>query len=101
MTSYRQEKMNSLLSYEFGQLLLTEEEFETGVFVTVITTEISPNLKQARIFLSIFPEEKSQNIFNRLNKRVTYFQKILEKKINASSCLKIELALAPKTDLYL
>ncbi len=101
MTSYRQEKMNSLLSYEFGQLLLTEEEFETGVFVTVITTEISPNLKQARIFLSIFPEEKSQNIFNRLNKRVTYFQKILEKKLTLPPALKIELALAPKTDLYL
>lgn len=81
MSSYRLEKLNSLIKKEFSKILQEEIEFEDNLFVTVTYAKTSPDATHAQIGISVFPEEKEKKVLKKLNKKISHLQACLNKKL--------------------
>ncbi len=63
----RQERVNVLLRNLVSSFI--KSEIGTGVMVTVMRVETSGDLRQTKIFISVFPEEKEKEVFELLKKK--------------------------------
>lgn len=64
-----------LIQKEMAELFLLETKKVPGVLISVTEVRISPDLSLARIFLSIFPNEKAEEIMKGVrenNSRIRY-----------------------------
>lgn len=77
----RQERLNELIKEELSQIILREMDLESGNFITVMDVDISSDFKSAKILLSIFPQERSQEIFGIIKKRQPFFQALIKKRL--------------------
>ena len=68
--SNRIEKVNSLLEHEIGKILLRDFAFSPEILVTLTRVICSSNLIDAKVYISVFPEAKSDGILNALQKSV-------------------------------
>lgn len=57
MPSRRQERVNSRLIQEISTILRTLKDARLG-FVTVVRSEVSPDMRHANIFVSVYGEEE-------------------------------------------
>ncbi|OIP78076.1 MAG: ribosome-binding factor A [Candidatus Portnoybacteria bacterium CG_4_8_14_3_um_filter_44_10] len=78
---YRIEKVNSLLTEEVAKILLKELEFPRGVLVSVTHAEATPDMREAKIFISVLPFEKHPRILEILGKNIYWIQQILNKRL--------------------
>ena len=66
MTSTRQNKVSRLIQRELGDIYQREgRNMFSGKMITVTQVRITPDLAQARVYLSIFPPASKQD-FNRI-----------------------------------
>jgi ribosome-binding factor A len=86
--SNRIEKVNSLLEHEIGQILLRDFNF-SGHLVTLTHVETTPNLIEARAYVSVFPEDATAKVIATLNKGVYDVQQKINKKLNMRPIPKI------------
>jgi len=63
-------KVNSLLEHEIGKILLRDFAFNPEILVTLTHVDCSSNLIEAKVYISVFPEAKSDVILNALQKSV-------------------------------
>ncbi|MCX6719679.1 MAG: 30S ribosome-binding factor RbfA [Candidatus Staskawiczbacteria bacterium] len=68
--SNRIEKINSLLEHEIGKILLRDFAFNPEILVTLTRVDTTANLIEAKVYISVFPEAKSDVILNALQKSV-------------------------------
>ena len=66
---------------EVAQIILREVDFPPGVLVTVTRVESSDNLIQAKVFISVFPEDKISQVIKILRDQVFSLQQILNRKL--------------------
>ncbi|MDH6535537.1 30S ribosome-binding factor RbfA [Parabacteroides sp. 52] len=62
MESTRLNKIGRLLQKELGDIFQKQTQGMHGVLVSVSVVRVSPDLSVAKVFLSIFPSEKSQEL---------------------------------------
>lgn len=58
MASERMLKVNELLYHKISEYIAKEVEMPSGVFVTLSRVETSPDLRHARVFISVIPDNK-------------------------------------------
>ena len=87
--SHRLEKVNSLLTEEVAKILLEELEFPRGVLVSVTRAEVTPDLREAKIFVSVLPFDKHPRVLEVLEKNIYLIQQILNKKLTLKPMPKI------------
>ncbi len=85
MKPYRREKLNSLIQQELSKILEREIELE-NTLITVIETKTTKDLKETKIKISVFPDqkkEKAKKIIEDKQKEIEYqlFKKINIKKL--------------------
>lgn len=68
METTRQNKISRLIQKELSEIFLLQTKAMNGVLVSVSVVRISPDMSVARIYLSIFPSERSQEIVDNINK---------------------------------
>jgi len=68
--SNRVEKVNSLLEREVGKIIRRDFTFSPEILVTLTRVETSSNMIDAKAYISVFPEVKSDGILNALQKSV-------------------------------
>ena len=68
--SNRIDKVNSLLEHEIGKILLRDFAFNPNILVTLTRVETTANMIEAKAYVSVFPEERSDVILNALQKSV-------------------------------
>ena len=68
--SNRIEKVNSLLEHEISKIIFRDFSFSPEILVTLTRVDTSANLIEAKVYISVFPEEKSAGILNVLQKSV-------------------------------
>ena len=68
--SNRVEKINSLLQHEISKIVFKDFAFSPEILVTLTRVDTSSNLIEAKVYVSVFPEEKSAGILNALQKSV-------------------------------
>ena len=69
MNNTRTQKIERLIQKDLGELFLAEAKQLPGVLVSVTKVRISPDLGVAKVYLSIFPSEKSNEILDNINKQ--------------------------------
>ena len=67
METTRQNKISRLIQKELSEIFLLQTKAMNGVLVSVSVVRISPDLSVARVYLSIFPSEKSKEIVENIN----------------------------------
>lgn len=85
----RIEKVNSLLEREISKIIQREIMFPEGVLATLTRVDCTPNLIEAKVYISAYPEEKSGEIFKILNKEVYSIQQQINKKLKMRPIPKI------------
>ena len=75
-------KVNELLQQELGSILLRELDVSENTLVTLTRVDTAPNLQQAKIYISVMPEEKEKEVLRLLQTEVYRIQQFLNKRHN-------------------
>ena len=70
METTRQNKIARLIQKELGEMFLLQTKAMHGVLVSVSGVRISPDVSYARVYLSVFPSERAEEIVNNINGNV-------------------------------
>lgn len=70
METTRQNKIARLLQKELSEIFLLQTKGMPGTLVSVSAARISPDMSIARIYLSVFPSEKSEEIVKNINENM-------------------------------
>jgi len=94
--SNRIEKVNSLLEQEISKIILRDFDFP-GTIVTLIHVNAAANLIEAKAYISVFPEDKTDKVLGVLNKGVYSIQQKVNKLLNMRPIPKIRFVKDEKT----
>lgn len=67
METTRQNKISRLIQKELSEIFLLQTKSMNGVLVSVSAVRISPDMSIARVYLSVYPSERSQEIVKNIN----------------------------------
>ena len=67
MESTRQQKIARLIQKELSEIFRQQTAKMGNVLVSVSAVRVSPDLRIARVYLSIFPSEKADEILKNIN----------------------------------
>ena len=67
METTRQNKIARLIQKELSEIFLLQTKAMHGVLVSVSVVRISPDMSYARVYLSVFPSEKGDEIVKNIN----------------------------------
>ena len=67
METTRQNKISRLIQKELSEIFLLQTKSMNGVLVSVSAVRITPDMSIARVYLSVFPSERSQEIVKNIN----------------------------------
>ncbi len=70
METTRQQKISRLIQKEMGDIFQRQTQQLRGVLVSVSRVRISPDLSQCRLYLSIFPSERGEEIIEAIRGNV-------------------------------
>jgi len=74
-------RVNELIKKELGQIILKEIDCPKDVLVTITRVETLSNLKESKVFISVFPENKVKEIINFLNGKIYFLQQKINKRL--------------------
>jgi ribosome-binding factor A len=96
MDSTRQKKISRLLQREISEMFLKESKSVTmGAMVSVSQVRISPDLGLAKVYVSIFPSEKKNEVFNEVNAHISLLRRNLGLRIGK------QLRVVPELHFYI
>ena len=104
--SNRLQRVNALIKSELSRILLKEVNFPKNVLATVTRVESSPNLSEAKIYISVISASPSQGgpksnvdeVIKILNKRIYNIQQNLNRRLKMRPIPKIEFKKEEKTE---
>lgn|SRR5574344_1199056 len=67
MQETRQNKIARLIQKELSQIFQSQTRMMHGVMVSVTAVRISPDMSVCRVYLSVFPSERGEEIINNVN----------------------------------
>lgn len=92
MDTTRQKKINRLLQKEISELFQKEvKEVALGVLVTVTVVRISPDLGQAKVYLSLFPTNNIKEVFENIIEHTPNIRFALGKRVGKQMRIVPEL----------
>lgn len=95
--SIRAQRVNQLIKKELSQIILREINFPENILVTLTRVDTSSDLEQARIYVSVIPEEKARKVLEILNKSTYYLQQKLNQRLRMRPIPKIHFVHERKT----
>lgn len=90
-------QVNQLIKKELSKIILKEIEFPQGVLVTLTRADSSPNLQEAKIYISVFPDKKTESVFSILNSQIYQLQQRLNKRLRMRPIPRIYFAKEEET----
>ena len=94
--STRQQKISSLIRRDISDIFLKEaRDLVQGAMVSVTIVRVSPDLSFAKIYLSVFPYAKAEEIVNRLTENVWLIRRALGQRV------RNQLRIVPELDFRL
>lgn len=83
MDNTRTSKVNRLLQKELSELFRLQTAAMPGVLITVTSVSISPDLGIAHVRLSIFPNNKADELFKTIQKNTTQVRYDLGQRVKS------------------
>lgn len=90
-------RVNQLIKKELGKILLREGNFPKDALVTLTRVETSPDLREAKAWISVLPEEKTPEIIRILNKSIYDIQQKMNKTLKMRPVPKVKFLIEKKT----
>ena len=81
MESTRQAKISRLLQKELSEIFRQQTAKTHGTIVSVSIVRVSPDLSVAKVYLSIFPSEKSQEVLESIKRSAKTIRYELAQKV--------------------
>lgn len=78
-------RVNSYIQKELARIIGEEIEMPEGSLVTVTGVETAADLKQAKVWVSVWPEEKVSEVFKILSAEAINLQRQLNKRMRTKS----------------
>jgi len=94
----RIKRVNALIKDELGKILLKDIDFPQGVLVTITRVDSSPNLSQAKVYISVMPGKKIDKVSKILNRRIYNIQQTLNRRLKMRPIPRIEFQKEEKTE---
>ena len=67
MGEHRSERLASVMLSELGNLIMREIDIPPGVLLTISAIDISSDSRNAKVWVSVFPEERTADLVKALN----------------------------------
>jgi ribosome-binding factor A len=80
--SQRIERINELVRQELGRFIAEEIELPPSGLVTITRVETTPDMKVAKIFITILPDKLRGTILELLNKKTRLLHEKLKAELN-------------------
>lgn len=90
-------RVNQLLKKELGQLVLKEVDFPKDVLVTITRVETQPNLKESKVFVSVLPDDKGEEVIALLNRKIYFLQQKINQRLKMKFLPRLIFLLETKT----
>ena len=81
METTRQNKIARLIQKELSEIFLLQTKSMPGVLVSVSIVRISPDMSYARVYLSVFPSERSEEIVKNINANMKSIRFVLGNRV--------------------
>ena len=81
METTRQSKIGRLLQKDLSDIFLNETRKTHGTLISVSVVRVSPDLSVAKVYLSIFPSEKSEEILESIRASAKTIRYELSQKV--------------------
>lgn len=94
MSSTRIEKVNSLLEQEISKIILRDFNFQEAM-ITLTHVDATTNLIEAKAYISVLPDNKTDQVIKALNNNVYDVQQKINKKLNMRPIPKIKFVKDP------
>lgn len=94
---FRIERVNSLIQQELGNIILKEIDIFPGILLTITRVECSSNLFNSKVYISVIPDDKFDEILALLKRHIYDLQQMLNKKMKMRPVPKIEFVKETKT----
>jgi ribosome-binding factor A len=93
MESTRQKKVSRLIQKELAEIFLKKNnEFAPGKLVSITIVRVSPDLSFAKVFLSVFPSEKQEDVVNGIKEHTAKIRFELGQKVRTQLRIVPEIA---------
>ncbi|PIR89203.1 MAG: hypothetical protein COU07_02325 [Candidatus Harrisonbacteria bacterium CG10_big_fil_rev_8_21_14_0_10_40_38] len=92
MRTFRSERVSSLLRERLGMMIEREVEI-SGAIITITTVQVSSDLSDATVNVSVFPTDRGPEALKILEKRAGSFQYMLIRDMNIKPLPRITFAL--------
>ena len=79
--SRRIQRVNQLIKQEISKLILREIEPPKDSLITVTRVSSTPDLREAKVFISVIPEENKNKAFLSLNRKIYQLQQEINKRL--------------------
>jgi ribosome-binding factor A len=96
--SERIEKINQLLKQHLSEIINKELTVKNGVFISIPKAECGKDLRQAKIFLSVYPDKENNYALKTLQKEAYKIQGLLNKKLKMKPLPKISFVIDNKQE---
>lgn len=90
-------RVNQLIKKELGELILKEIDFPKDVLTTITRVETSSDLKESRVFISVFPENKAQEVMRILMREIYFLQQKINQRLKMRFLPRLLFFLEEKT----
>ena len=82
MESTRQKKIGKLLQRDLSEMFMREaREYTLGAMVSVTVVRVTADLSIARVYLSIFPPNKKDEVFNNITENTSKLRYFLGQRV--------------------
>ena len=89
-SSQRIQKVNELIKRELGKIILKEIEFPMGILATISRVKTSSDLREAKVWISVVPENQIFPVLRILEINIYSLQKKLDKRLKMRPVPKIK-----------
>lgn len=80
--SQRTEQVGALMTQHINEVLIRDFEPPIGCMITISHVEPAPDLKTAKVFISVLPEKMSGTGLQALRKQAGHIQGVINKKLS-------------------
>lgn len=95
METTRQAKISRLLQKELSEIFRRETAKTKGTIVSVSIVRVSPDLSIAKVYLSIFPSDKAQEVLESIKRQAKTIRYELAQKV------RFQLRKCPELAFYI
>lgn len=93
MATYRIDKVSSLIKEELSLIFLHKIQDSRFGIITITSVKLSPDLKHARVYLSVYDKEKRPAVLEKVNE--------VKGMIRSQLAGRIQIRFVPELDFYI